>query len=83
MLFGGYGGGQFRNDTWELVAEAPGDVNCDLVVDIEDFLGVLGAWGACPDPPAPGSCPADVAPAPDGDGVVDVLDFLDVLANWT
>ena len=38
-----------------------------------DFLGLLGLWGPCPAP-----CPADL----DGDGVVGILDFLGVLANW-
>jgi hypothetical protein len=53
-----------------------GDLNGDGVVGINDFLLLLGAWGPCPDPPAP--CPADL----DGDGTVGVLDFLILLANW-
>jgi hypothetical protein len=57
--------------------ETPGDVNGDGDVDVSDFLALLAAWGACPDPPA--SCPADF----DGDGSVGVTDFLDMLANWS
>jgi hypothetical protein len=38
-----------------------------------DILEVLAAWGPCP------GCPADL----NGDGDVNVLDLLDVLAHWT
>lgn len=51
-----------------------GDVNADGVVNFEDLLDVLAAWGPCAPP-----CPADV----DGDGVVDFADLLAVLANWS
>jgi outer membrane protein assembly factor BamB len=51
-----------------------GDVDCDGVVGITDFLAVLAAWGPCP----PGPCPADF----DDDGEVGILDFLIVLAAW-
>jgi hypothetical protein len=49
----------------------PADVNGDNVVDIIDFLAVIGAWGES-------GVPADV----NGDGVVDILDFLEVLGAW-
>ncbi len=58
----------------------PGDivpVPADGVVDVLDFLEVLGDWGPCP-VPCETSCPSDV----NGDCVVDVVDFLEVLANW-
>ncbi len=55
----------------------PGDTNGDGMVNIEDLLAVLGAWGPCGAPPAP--CPADV----DDDGVVGVGDLLLVLGNWS
>ncbi|MHC5006613.1 MAG: GC-type dockerin domain-anchored protein [Planctomycetota bacterium] len=42
----------------------------DGVVDIVDFLALLGQWGT------PGSCDAD------GNGVVDITDFLGMLARW-
>ncbi|MHC4211355.1 MAG: hypothetical protein ACYSWT_16765 [Planctomycetota bacterium] len=54
----------------------PGDVNGDGDVGIDDFLALLAAWGACPQPPD--ACPSDF----DGDGVVGVVDFLILLANW-
>ena len=54
-------------------APTPGDVNGDGVVNLEDLLLVLGAWGPCP------ACPEDI----NGDGVVNVLDLLIVLGNWT
>jgi hypothetical protein len=41
------------------------------VVDIQDFLGLLAAWGAA-------GGPADV----NSDGVVDIQDFLQMLAEW-
>ena len=56
----------------------PGDVDGDGTVGIDDFLMLLAAWGACPEP-CPPSCPADF----DGDCEVGVNDFLILLANWT
>jgi hypothetical protein len=54
----------------------PGDVNGDGVVDVNDLLELLAAWGPCP--PGP-SCPADF----DDNGEVDITDLLFLLANWT
>ncbi|UCD76043.1 MAG: hypothetical protein JSV91_03795 [Phycisphaerales bacterium] len=51
----------------------PGDVNGDLVVDIDDLFAVLAAWGPCDD------CPEDL----NDDGIVDIDDVFEVLANWT
>ncbi|MHC4828642.1 MAG: hypothetical protein ACYTEY_18985 [Planctomycetota bacterium] len=56
----------------------PGDIDGNGVVDVNDFLMMLAAWGDCPDP-CPPSCPADF----DGNCSVDVNDFLILLANWT
>jgi len=50
----------------------PPDVNDDLVVDVLDLLGILGAWGPCD------HCAEDV----NCDLVVDVLDLLEVLGAW-
>lgn len=50
----------------------PGDVDASGVVDVDDLLAVLAAWG-----PNPGH-PADQ----DGDDVVSVNDFLIALAGW-
>jgi hypothetical protein len=46
----------------------------DGVVNVTDFLYMLGQWGG------PGSC--DSAPPPAGDGVVNVTDFLYMLGFW-
>ncbi|MHC4220075.1 MAG: hypothetical protein ACYSU7_16645, partial [Planctomycetota bacterium] len=54
----------------------PGDVDGDGTVGIMDFLGLLAAWGPCPDPPA--SCPADLT----GDGIVGLDDLETLLKNW-
>jgi glucose/arabinose dehydrogenase len=55
---------------------ASGDVNQDGQTNSTDMVGVILGWGACP----PGvSCPADQ----DCSGVVDVLDLLLVILNWT
>jgi hypothetical protein len=52
----------------------PGDVTGDGVVNVNDLLAVIVAWGAC------GSvCPADL----NHDGVVNVNDLLMVITNWT
>ena len=53
-----------------------GDVDGSGVVDVVDFLELLGAWGPCPAPPDP--CPADF----DKSGSVDVVDFLALLGAW-
>ena len=58
---------------------SPGDINCDGVVNVDDLLAVINAWGACPAPPQ--ACPADIAP-PGGNGVVNVDDLLMVINNW-
>ncbi|MHC4101845.1 MAG: carboxypeptidase regulatory-like domain-containing protein, partial [Planctomycetota bacterium] len=51
--------------------DCPGDINGDGVVDVNDFLQLLGEWG-CTD------CASDI----NGDGIVDVSDFLELLADW-
>jgi len=55
---------------------APGDLDCDGVVDFDDLAALLASWGPCP-----GSvgCPGDL----NGDGVVDGADLGILLANWT
>ncbi len=59
-------------------ATTPGDVTGDGIVNVDDLLYVIGAWGPCP---AKGACDADIAP-PGGDGHVNVDDLLMVIANW-
>ena len=49
-----------------------GDLDGNNLVTIDDFLALLGDWGACK------ACPADI----DGDGVVGINDFLALLAAW-
>jgi hypothetical protein len=55
------------------------DTNCDNIVNVDDLLSVINAWGPCPGPPPP--CLADIAPQ-GGDGTVDVNDLLKVIGNW-
>jgi hypothetical protein len=55
----------------------PGDVNGDDLVDVDDLVRVILAWGACAAPPMP--CPADMNP----NGEVDVDDLIAVILNWT
>jgi hypothetical protein len=50
-----------------------GDLDGNNLVTIDDFLALLGDWGAC------GGCQADI----DGDGQVGINDFLTLLGNWT
>jgi hypothetical protein len=57
-----------------------GDVNFDGIVDIDDLLAVINAWGPCPPKQL---CDADIAPAlTDGDGQVDIDDLLLLINNW-
>jgi hypothetical protein len=61
-----------------LVIDAPeidGDIDGSGIVNVEDLLLLLGAWGDCADPD---DCPEDL----NGDGVVNVLDLLELLASW-
>jgi len=52
--------------------KSPADLNGDAVVDVNDLLAALAAWGAADD------APEDL----NRDRVVDALDFLDILAAW-
>ena len=54
-----------------------GDITGDGVVNVNDLLALIQAWGACQAPPA--TCPADL----NGDGMVSVVDLLMVINNWT
>ncbi|MCI0631214.1 MAG: hypothetical protein L0Y44_11245 [Phycisphaerales bacterium] len=56
-----------------------GDINADGVVNVEDLLLVISAWGPCPPPPA--TCPADIEPS-GGNGVVNIGDLLLLIGNW-
>lgn len=59
-----------------------GDITGDGAVDVNDMLAVINAWGACFNPD---DCPEDVAPPgpPAGDDLVNVLDLLFVISNWS
>jgi len=67
-----------RTLTWDVLATLPGDLNGDLVVDLQDFLFLLSDWGPCPQP-CPPTCHGDI----DGDCTVGIEDFLILLANWS
>lgn len=56
---------------------APGDLNGDGAVNVDDLLGVINAWGKCADCVA-APCLADF----NGDCVVNVDDLLNVINNW-
>jgi hypothetical protein len=70
----GFGGYPDRS-TWELRIGIVGDLDCDDVVNVNDLLEVISAWGPCPPNQ---SCSADIT----GDGVVNVNDLLLVISNW-
>ena len=52
-----------------------GDVNGDRVVNVDDLLGVINAWGEC----AGSFCAADF----DQSGAIDVDDLLSVINHWS
>lgn len=54
-----------------------GDVNGNCIVNIDDLLAVINAWGVCPNCMLI-VCPADV----DGNCVVNIDDLLLVINNW-
>jgi len=65
---------------WQVTEELlEGDANCDQLVDFEDILIILGAWGPCPETPCRTDCPGDL----NGDRSVNFADILLVLAGWT
>jgi uncharacterized membrane protein len=55
------------------VAHAPGDTDCDQVINIDDLLHVINSWGPCE------NCPADLT----GEGIVNIHDLIMVIENWT
>ena len=57
--------------------QEPGDVTGDLVVNVDDLIAVLNAWGPC-DCSCPAACDADIEP----NCVVDIDDLLQVINNW-
>lgn len=50
----------------------PADVNGDTIIDVEDLVNVLKAWGFC------GDCPEDIT----GDASVGSQDLLQLFLNW-
>lgn len=54
-------------------APIPADITADGIVNVDDLLALINAWGACQTP-----CPADV----DGNGTVNVDDLLALINNW-
>lgn len=66
--------------TYELIPSTTSDLNCDDLVGELDVLAIINAWGQCPAPPQ--FCGADLAPI-GGDGIVDVVDLLMVINNWS
>ena len=53
---------------------SPADVNGDGVVDVQDLVAVILAWGPCAAP-----CPEDI----DASGEVDVADLVAVVLSWS
>ena len=56
-----------------VVEDVAGDATGDGVVDINDLVAVINAWGECL------GCPEDI----NGDGYVDIDDLVMVINNWT
>ena len=53
------------------------DITGDNVVNVQDLLAVINAWGACPQPCTP-ACAGDT----NGDCAVNVQDLLAVITSW-
>lgn len=71
-------GGGFAQFSIFFHAVKPGDVTDNGVVNVDDLLGVINAWGVCQ---GKSPCPADIAPL-GGNGIVNVDDLLKVINNW-
>jgi hypothetical protein len=52
----------------------PADLNGDGIVDVQDLVALILAWGPC----TGDACPADI----DGNGVVDVADLVTLILSW-
>jgi hypothetical protein len=61
------------------ITRAPGDVNANGVVNIDDLLAVINSWGPCP---GKNGCSGDIAPPPNGNGAVNIDDLLLVINSW-
>ena len=60
-------------------ASCPADIaGGNNIVNVDDLLAVINAWGPCADP---NNCPADIAP-PGGNDIVNVDDLLGVINAW-
>jgi hypothetical protein len=57
----------------EVVVTVPEDINRNGVVEVQDLVAVVLAWGVCT-----GDCPADL----NGDGMVSVSDLVAVILAW-
>jgi hypothetical protein len=55
----------------------PGDFEPDCDVDWADLAVLVGQWLDIPGMPS-----ADIAPVPDGDGIVDFFDFAEFAIHW-
>ncbi len=55
----------------------PGDFEPDCDVDLADLAVLVEQWLETPGTPS-----ADIAPAPDGDDVVNLLDFAELAVHW-
>jgi hypothetical protein len=76
---GGASGGATASLDWRLndlygMPTCREDTNDDGLINVDDLVGIILAWGACP----PRSCGADV----NGDQVVDVDDLVAVILAW-
>ena len=59
-------------DSFQIFKGPLSDLNGDGVVNIQDLLAVIGAWGSC------SACIEDI----NTDGTVDVSDILLLIADW-
>jgi len=60
------------------VPPVPGDTNCDWLVNVDDLLNIINAWGPYENTSGGGSGTPDV----NDNHVVDVDDLLMVISNW-
>ena len=56
-----------------------GDIDLDGLVNVNDLVLLIGAWGQCPGGGGGQTCPADL----NASGSVDVDDLIALLSHWT
>jgi hypothetical protein len=68
----------FNDDVGPVDVFIAADLTFDGLVNVDDLIRLLMAWGSCPEQT---TCEGDIAPA-GGDGAVDFNDLVELMSFW-